>query len=61
MLSIKTLIKKNNQTIYSSNKNDLRKPKEDDFYVELVDCYWEKQYPTLLYLKEYVVEEYMLR
>ena len=37
-------------------KNDLRKPKEDDFYVELVDCYWGKQYPTLLYMREYIVE-----
>ena len=36
-------------------ENNLRKPKKDDYYAELVDCYWEKEFPTLLYMREYYV------
>ncbi len=33
-------------------KNNLRKPGKDE-WGEFVDCYWEKEYPTLLYMREY--------
>lgn len=33
-------------------ENNLRKPGKDDCG-EFVDCYWEKEYPTLLYMREY--------
>lgn len=36
-------------------ENDLRKPKKDDWYTEFVDCYWEKEFPTLLYMREYTI------
>ena len=36
-------------------KNNLRKPTEDDIFDWFVDCYWEKEFPTLLYMKEYQI------
>ena len=37
--------------------NNLRKPKKlswgDYEHGEFVNCYWEKEYPTLLYMREY--------
>lgn len=36
-------------------ENDLRKPKKNDWYTEFVDCYWEKEYPTLLFMREYTI------
>lgn len=38
-------------------ENNLRKPKKDSWgdyeWGEFVDCYWEKEYPSLLYMREY--------
>jgi len=36
--------------------NDLRKPNKNDWYVDLVSCYWEKEFPSLLCIKEYTVK-----
>lgn len=36
-------------------ERDLRKPTENDVMDWFVDCYWEKKYPTLLYMREYQV------
>ena len=36
-------------------ENNLRKPTKDDWYAEFVDCYWEKEFPTLLYMREYTI------
>lgn len=33
-------------------ENNLRKPDKDE-YGEFVDCYWEKEFPTLLFMREY--------
>ena len=38
-------------------ENNLRKPKKDPWgdyeWGEFVDCHWEKEYPSLLYMREY--------
>lgn len=36
-------------------ESNLRKPTENDWFVELVHCSWEKEYPTILNLREYEV------
>ena len=33
-------------------EDNLRKPEKYEWR-EFVDCYWEKKYPTLLYMREY--------
>lgn len=33
----------------------LRKPTEDDFGLWFVDCHWEKEYPSLIYMREYTL------
>lgn len=38
-------------------ENNLRKPTKNDGLLDwFVDCYWEKKYPTLLYMREYQIE-----
>ena len=39
----------------SLTENNLRKPNKDDWYVELVTCKWDKEFPTLLEVREYTV------
>ena len=39
----------------SLTEDNLRKPKKDDWYIELVSCRWDKKYPTLLEIREYTV------
>ncbi len=39
----------------SVTEDNLRKPSKDDIFSWFVDCYWEKEYPTLLYMKEYQI------
>ena len=34
----------------------LRKPIKDDFYVELVSCYWEKEFPKIFVVYDYCVK-----
>ena len=36
-------------------EKNLRKATKTDYFVELVDCYWEKEFPTLLNMREYYV------
>ena len=36
-------------------ENNLRKPNKDDWYVELVHCSWDKRWPTLLEMREYLI------
>ena len=37
------------------SENNLRKPNKNDWYVELVTCSWDKRWPTLLEMREYLV------
>ena len=37
------------------SEGNLRKPTDQDCMTWLVDCYWDKAYPTLLYMREYQV------
>ncbi len=34
-------------------EDNLKVPGKDDLFSWFVDCYWEKEFPTLLYMKEY--------
>lgn len=36
-------------------EDNMRKPNKNDWFVELVSCIWEKEYPTLLEIREYEV------
>lgn len=36
-------------------ERNLRKPTENDWFVELVHCSWEKEFPTILNIREYEV------
>lgn len=36
-------------------ENNLRKPTKNDWYVELIHCSWDKRWPTLLEMREYLV------
>lgn len=49
--------KDNTEILYMTvTENDLRKPNKDDWYVELVHCSWDKEYPSVLYMREYTAK-----
>jgi len=35
--------------------DNMRKPTKNDWFTELVSCTWEKEFPTILNIKEYTV------